>query len=100
MAALAADLEAVRAAVRAKVEGRDHAWSDKKFDSFVRDVVVLLLGNEEESDVVAAAVGLIVYGATTLEKLQGVGQGEYAEFTRKLAAKGVPDAICDMLFAK
>ena len=24
----------------------------------------------------------------------------YAEFTRKLAAKGVPDAICDMLFAQ
>ena len=103
MAALAAEVEAVRVAVRAKVEGPDHAWSDKKFDSFVRDVVVLLLGSEEKSDVVAAAVGLIVYGATTLEKLQGVaGQPPDDEkFKRQLADKyGVPAAICDMLFGE
>jgi hypothetical protein len=43
-----------------------------------------------------------VYGATTQEKLQGVaGQPPDDEkFMRKLAAKGVPDAICDMLFGK
>ena len=94
MAALAAEVEAVRAAVRAKVEGRDHAWSDMKFDSFVRDVVVLLLGKEEKSDVVAAAVGLIVYGVTTEKDLQGVaGQPPDDEkFKRQLAEEGVPKA--------
>jgi hypothetical protein len=85
MAAPAAGLEAVRAAVRAKEKGRDHAWSDKKFDSFVRDVVVLLLGDEEESDVVAAAVGLVVYGATTQDKLQNVADNK-EEFKRQLTA--------------
>jgi hypothetical protein len=43
-----------------------------------------------------------VYGVTTEEDLQGVGQGEYAEFKLQLTADkyGVPAAICDMLFAK
>ena len=48
MAAPAAGLEAARAAVRAKVEARDHAWSDSnKFDSLVCVVVtsIVVLGN-------------------------------------------------------
>ncbi len=49
-----------------------------------------------------AAAGLIVYVATAQEKLQGVaGQPPHDEkFMRKLAASGVPDAICDTLFGE
>jgi hypothetical protein len=91
----------VRAAVQKMVEKKEGSWDDGDWSVFVEDVVSFLLHNRENHrDVVAAAVGLIMYRATTLEKLQGVGQGAYAEFTRKLAAKGVPDAICDMLFGK
>jgi hypothetical protein len=74
-------------------------WSD-----FIKDVVSFLVDekSEDPDQVVEAAVGLIVYGATTQEKLQGVaGQPPDDEkFMRKLAAKGVPDAICDLLFAE
>jgi hypothetical protein len=100
MAALAADLEAVRVVVQAAVEKKEGSW-ERDWSDFVVDVASFLLKEREKSSkVVAATMGLIVYGAATQEKLQGVGQGEYAEFTRKLADKGVPDAICDMLFAK
>jgi hypothetical protein len=42
---------------------------------------------------------LIVYGSTTEEKLQGVADNK-EEFARRLTPKGVPDAICDLLFAE
>ena len=50
----------------------------------------------------AAAAGLIVYGATTQEKLQGVvGQPPDDEkLKRQLAEEGVPKAICDILLGK
>jgi hypothetical protein len=99
MAARATGLKDVRAAVQEVVE-KEGSWDDGDWSVFVEDVVSFLLKQgKTRSKVVAAAAGLIEYGATTQEKLQGVGQGEYAEFTRKLAATGVPDAICDMLFA-
>ena len=63
----------------------------------------LLNEGEKRSKVVAAAVGLIVYGVTTEVDLQGVaGQPPDDEkFKRQLADKyGVPAAICDMLFAQ
>ncbi len=46
-------------------------------------------------------MGLIVYGATTKDKLQGVADNK-EEFARRLTADkyGVPAAICDMLFAQ
>jgi hypothetical protein len=59
----------------------------------------LLKEREKPSKVVAAAAGLIVYGATTQEKLQGVAENK-EEFKRQLAEEGVPKAICDMLFLK
>ncbi len=43
----------------------------------------LLRRPKKQSSVVAAAVGLILYGVTTEEELLGVGQGEYAEFKRQ-----------------
>ena len=70
---------------------------------FVEDVLSFLLKQgETHPKVVAAAAGLIVYGATALGKLQGVaGQPPDDEkFKRQLAEEGVPKAICDMLFAK
>jgi hypothetical protein len=102
MAALAADLEAVRVAVQAAVEKKEGSWEPSDW-SDVEDMVSFLLNEgEKRSKVVAAAVCLIVYGATTQEKLQGVaGQPpDDDKFMRKLAAKGVPDAICDMLFTQ
>ena len=104
MAALAADLEAVRVAVQAAVEKKEGSWDPSDWSDFVVDVASFLLKEREKpSKVVAAAVGLIVYGATTLEKLQGVaGQPPDDEkFKRQLADKyGVPAAICDMLFGE
>ena len=102
MAALAADLEAVRLAVQAAVGTRNKTWKDSMWSDFVKDVVSFLIDekSEDSDDVVEAAVGLIVYGATTQEKLQGVSDNK-EEFKRQLADKyGVPAAICDMLFAQ
>ena len=96
-------LDEVRADVQAKVETAGKKWKDDKWEGFVHDAVEWLLGkNEDPDDVAEAAAGLIVYGATTEEKLQSVaGQPPDDEkFTRKLSAKGVPDAICDLLFGK
>ncbi len=71
-------------------------WSD-----FIKDVVSFLIDekNEDSDNVVEAAVGLIVYGATTQEKLQNVADNK-EEFARRLTGDkyGVPAAICDMLF--
>jgi hypothetical protein len=53
--------------------------------------------NEDEDDVVEALVGLISYGATTEEKLQNVADDKKG-FADRLSPKGVPDAICDLLF--
>jgi hypothetical protein len=103
MAALATGLKDVRAAVQEAVEKKGGSWDDGDWSVFVGDVVSFLLKQgETRSRVVAAAAGLIVYGATTQEKLQVVaGQPPDDEkFMRKLAAKGVPDAICDMLFGE
>ena len=84
MAALAADLEAVRVAVQAAVEKKEGSWEPSDW-SDVEDVVSFLLNEgEKRSKVVAAAVGLIVYGATTQEKLQGVADNK-EEFKRQLA---------------
>ena len=46
-----------------------------------------------------AAVGLIVYGATSEEDLQGVADNK-EDFKRQFNSEGVPKAICDLLFAK
>ena len=100
MAALAAHLEA---AVHAAVEARNKRWKATMWSDFLKHAVAFLLAKgRDQDDVVAAAVGLIVYGVTTEEDLQGVaGQPPDDEkFMRKLAAKGVPDAICDMLFGE
>jgi len=92
-------LDEVRFDVQAKVETAGKKWKDDKWKGFVHDAVEWLLGkNEDPDDVIAAAVGLIVYGATTEEKLQKVGQGDYDTFKRDLFAEGVPKAICDLLF--
>ncbi len=72
-------------------------WSD-----FLKHAVAFLLTEgRDQDDVVAAAVGLIVYGVTTEKELQGVADNK-EEFKRQLTADkdGVPAAICDMLFAQ
>jgi hypothetical protein len=64
-------------------------------------VAFLLTKGRDQDDVVAVAVGLIVYGVTTEEELQDVADYE-EEFARRLTADkyGIPAAICDLLFAK
>ena len=94
-AALAADLEA---AVHAAVEARNKRWEATMWSNFLKHTVIFLLAKgRDHDDVVAAAVGLIVYGVTTGEELQGVaGQPPDDEkFKRQLAADkyGVPAAI-------
>ena len=70
MAALAADLEA---AVHAAVEARNKRWKVTMWSDFLkRAVAFLLTKGRDQDDVVAAAVGLILYGVTTEEELQGV----------------------------
>jgi hypothetical protein len=101
MAALAAGLEAVRVAVQAAVEKKEGSWDPSDW-SDVEDVVSFLLNEgEKRSKVVAAAVGLILYGATTQEKLQNVADNK-EEFARRLTADkyGVPAAVFDMLLAQ
>ena len=97
-------LNDVRAAVQAAMGTHNKTWKDSMWSDFIKDVVSFLVDekSEDPDNVVEAAVGLIVYGATTQEKLQGVGQREYAEFKRQLTADkyGVPAAICDMLFGE
>ena len=100
MAALAAHLEA---AVHAAVEARNKRWKATMWSDFLKHAVAFLLTKgRDQDDVVAAAVGLIVYGVTTEVDLQGVaGQPPDDEkFKRQLAEEGVPKAICDMLFAQ
>jgi hypothetical protein len=92
----------VRAAVQKMVEKKEGSWDDGDWSVFVEDVVSFLLHNRENHrDVVAAAVGLIMYRATTQEKLQRVADNK-EEFKRQLTVDkyGVPAAICDLLFAK
>ena len=73
MAAVEALCAEVRADVKAAVEASGTKWKDSKWSGFTVEVVSFLLGkNEDVGDVVAAAAGLILYGATTKEKLQAV----------------------------
>ena len=94
-------LNDVRAMVQAAVGTRNKTWKDSMWSDFVKDVVSFLVdeNSEDPDSVVEAAVGLIVYGATTKVKLQGVADNK-EEFKRQLAEEGVPKAICDMLFAQ
>ena len=70
MAALGADLEAVRVAVQAAVE-KEGSWDDGDWSVLVVDVVSFLLGrHKKQSSVVAAMVGLILYGVSTEEEFQ------------------------------
>jgi hypothetical protein len=65
-------LNDVRAMVA--VGTRNKTWKDSMWSDFIKDVVSFLVDDKSEDpdNVVEAAVGLIVYGATTQEKLQGV----------------------------
>jgi len=67
-------MEEVRKAVQAGVEAKGDEWDEDDWDGFVQEAALWLLKekDEDEDDVTNAAVGLIVYGATTEEKLQNV----------------------------
>jgi hypothetical protein len=96
-------LNDVRAAVQAAMGTHNKTWKDSMWSDLIKDVVSFLVDekSEDRDNVVEAAVGLIVYGATTQEKLKGVADNK-EEFKRQLTADkyGVPAAICDMLFGK
>ena len=97
-------LEEVRQEVKAGVEAKGEEWDDDDWDGFVEEAAWWLKSEcgEKKRKVVAGAVGLIVYGATTEEKLQNVAGSppDDEKFKRQLTAKGISDAICDLLFAK
>ena len=94
-------LNEVRAAVQDKVKAKEGEWDDDDWTPFLTEVVLWLRDEKDEKKkhVVAAAVGLLVYGATTEEKLQAVADNK-EEFARRLSAEGVPKALCDLLFDK
>jgi hypothetical protein len=92
-------LAKVVADVKTGLEKAEKTWKDSKWEGFVKKVALWLLDEKEEDgdDVAAAVTGLIVYGATTEEKLQKVADSK-EKFREALSAKGVPEAICDLLF--
>uniref|UniRef100_A0A7S2SGY0 Uncharacterized protein n=1 Tax=Mucochytrium quahogii TaxID=96639 RepID=A0A7S2SGY0_9STRA len=94
-------MEEVRKAVQAGVEAKGEEWDEDDWEGFVQEAALWLLEEKGKKNkwVVSAAVGLILYGATTEEDLQLVADSK-EEFKRQLTAKGVLDAICDLLFAK
>ena len=80
-------------------------WGDTKglyWNSFIEEVGKYLIAEkeEEEVDVIDALCGLIKYRVKKLDHLQNVGRGDYELFKKGLSLKGVPDAICDLLFEK
>eukprot|EP00514_Thraustochytrium_sp_LLF1b_P009160 CAMPEP_0184558910 /NCGR_PEP_ID=MMETSP0199_2-20130426/46158_1 /TAXON_ID=1112570 /ORGANISM="Thraustochytrium sp., Strain LLF1b" /LENGTH=110 /DNA_ID=CAMNT_0026956185 /DNA_START=1172 /DNA_END=1501 /DNA_ORIENTATION=+ len=84
----------------AKCFGDDLGPDDRT--RFLDDVVEHVLFHKGMSTRITkeAAIGLIRYGAVTEESLKAIGRGDYDNFCEKLTAKGVPDAICDLLFEK
>ena len=93
-------LEKVKESVRTTLLEKNKILLEKEWSVFVREVVIILREKGEEDYVVATATGLIVYGATTEEKLKNIAPDNKKEFRDTLTAKGVPDAICDLLFEK
>jgi len=75
----------------------DEAWSD-----FVQELVWQLKNSKKkrDSNIIKSTVGLIHSDAISKEDLQNIGRGDYESFKKDLSAKGVPDAICDLLFEK
>jgi len=75
----------------------NEVWSDslKEVAWWLKDSM-----KKKDSNAVKTVVGLIKYDAITKEDLQNVGRGDYVVFEKDLSAKGVPDAICDLLFQK
>jgi len=54
---------------------------------------------EDEEDLINVLCGLIKYKVKKLEHLQNISDNK-KKFRDTLTAKGVPDAICDLLFEK
>jgi len=54
---------------------------------------------ERDSNIMKAVVGLIKYDGITQEKIQNISENK-KEFAERFSAKGVPDAICDLLLEK
>jgi len=75
----------------------DEAWSD-----FVQELVWQLKNSKKkrDSNIIKSTVGLIHSDAISKEDLQNIGRGDYESFKKDLSAKGVPDAICDLLLEK
>ena len=71
-------------------------------NAFLREVKELI--DEEmpclkKQEVFFGLFGLMKYHATTKVQLRNISDDD-EKFTRKLSARGVPDAICDLLFEK
>ena len=94
-------LDDVKTLVKKGVEEHKKKWNDSRWSDFIKEVVLFLRDKrEEDDDVVATATGLIVFGATTLDKLKRIADNK-KEFREALSAEeGVPKAICDLLFEK
>jgi len=70
--------------------------------AFLKEVKGLIdeeMPSLKKQEVFFGLFGLMKYPATTKVQLQNISDGK-KEFTERLSAKGVPDAICDLLFEK
>ena len=77
-------------------------WGEAKgfyWTPLLEDIGNLLIERKKERFLVASLQGLIAYGVGEEEDLQNISDND-EKFARKLSAKGVPDAICDLLFEK
>ncbi|KAL1520713.1 hypothetical protein AB1Y20_022282 [Prymnesium parvum] len=76
-------------------------WEEEEWTPYIQQVVRFLFEEKKvtQKKVLAAAKGLIDYGATTEAELKKVADTKL-EFRSTLHAKGIPEAICDSLFVK
>jgi len=77
-------------------------WGEAKgfyWTPLLEDIGNLLTEKKKERFLFASLKGLIAYGVGEEEDLQNISDDD-EKFARKLSAKGVPDAICDLLFEK
>jgi len=77
-------------------------WGEAKgfyWTPLLKDIGNLLTEKKKERFLFASLKGLIAYGVGEEEDLQNISDNK-KEFAERLSAKGVPDAICDLLFEK
>ena len=77
-------------------------WGEAKgfyWTPLLEDIGNRLTEKKKERFLFASLKGLIAYGVGEEEDLQNISDNK-KEFAERLAAEGIPKAICDLLFEK